>query len=89
MFKNGTLGNIFWPEEESVTADWRKLHNEELHDLYSLLNFLHNISVIKSMSIGWKLRVASTGGKINTYRIVQRNPEGKRQDWKTYEDMGR
>jgi len=83
MFKNRMLGNIHGPKEEAVLADWRKLHYEELHDLYSLLSFLYIISVIKSMSIAWKWRVVSTGEKINAYRIVERNPEGKEQNWKT------
>jgi hypothetical protein len=34
------LGNIFGPKKEKVTGDWRKLQNEELHDLYCLPNTL-------------------------------------------------
>jgi len=56
--------------------------------LYSLLSFLNIISVIKSMSMAWKWRVVSTEEKIKEYRIVEGNPEGMRQNWKTWDYMG-
>jgi len=40
------------------------------------------------MSTAWKWRVASTEEKINAYRIVERIPEGQRQNWNTYKNMG-
>jgi hypothetical protein len=45
MCENRELRGIFVPKRERVTTGWRKLHNEELHDLYSSRNI---ISVIKS-----------------------------------------
>jgi hypothetical protein len=35
VFENRVLGRIFGPKRDEVTGEWRKLHNEELHDLYS------------------------------------------------------
>jgi hypothetical protein len=48
VFENRVLRKIFGPERDDVTGDWRKLHNEELHNLYSLLNI---IRMIKSSRI--------------------------------------
>jgi len=45
VFENEVLNRIFGPRREEVRGEWRKLHNEELYDLYSLLN---NVRVIKS-----------------------------------------
>jgi hypothetical protein len=45
VFENRVLRKIFEPKREEVAGDWRRLHNEELHNLYASLN---NISVIKS-----------------------------------------
>jgi hypothetical protein len=37
--ENMALGDIYWPKRDALTADWRILHNEQLHDLYSLFGF--------------------------------------------------
>jgi hypothetical protein len=58
-----------------VTAEWRKLHNEELHNLYSLPNI---IRMIKLRRMRWIGHVASMGTKRNAYRILVGNPERKR-----------
>jgi hypothetical protein len=50
MFKNKVLRSIFGPKSDEVTGWWRKLHNEELHDLYSLPSI---IRVIKSRRVRW------------------------------------
>jgi hypothetical protein len=58
------------------TGDWRKLHNEELHDLYPSPNI---IRTIKSWRMKWAGHVALTNGaKRTAYRILVGNPEGKR-----------
>ena len=44
MFENRVLRRIFGPKRDEVTGEWRRLHNEELHDLYASSN---NIWVIK------------------------------------------
>jgi hypothetical protein len=57
-----------------VTGDWRKLHNEELHNLYSSPNI---IRMIKSRRMRWAGHVARMREKRNTYRILVEKPEGK------------
>jgi hypothetical protein len=58
-----------------MKEDWRKLHNEELHNLYSLPKI---IRMIKSRRMRWAGHVARMGKKRNAYRILVRKPEGKR-----------
>jgi hypothetical protein len=58
-----------------VTGDWRKLHNEELHKLYSSPNM---IRMIKSRRIKGAVHVARMGETRNAYWILVGNPEGKR-----------
>jgi hypothetical protein len=60
---------------DEVTGEWRKLHNEELHNLYSSPNI---IRMIKSRSMGWAGHVARMGKKTNAYRILVGKPEGER-----------
>jgi hypothetical protein len=57
-----------------VVGDWRKLHNEELHNLYSSPN---TIRMIKSRGMGWAGHVARMGEKRNAYRILVGKPERK------------
>jgi hypothetical protein len=58
-----------------VTGDWRKLHNEELRDLYSSPSI---IRMIKSRRMKWEGQVAQMGEKRNAYRLLVVKPEGKR-----------
>jgi hypothetical protein len=58
-----------------VTEDWRKLHNEELHNVYSSPNI---IRMIKSRRNRWAGHVERMGAKTNAYRILVGKPEGKR-----------
>jgi hypothetical protein len=58
-----------------LTGDWRKLHNEELYNLYSSPNI---IRMIKSRRLRWAGYVARMGEKRNAYRILVGKPEGKR-----------
>jgi hypothetical protein len=50
VFENRMFRRIFGPKRDEVTGDWRKLHNEELHDLYSSLNI---VQVIKLRIMRW------------------------------------
>jgi hypothetical protein len=58
-----------------VTGGWRKLHNEELHNLYSTPSI---IRIIKSRRMRWAGHVARIGAKRNVYRLLVGKPEGKR-----------
>jgi hypothetical protein len=58
-----------------VTGGWRKLHNEELHNLYSLPSI---IRIIKSRKMRWAEHVARMREKRNVYRLSVGKPEGKR-----------
>jgi hypothetical protein len=58
-----------------VTGGWTKLHNEELHNLYSSPSI---IRIIKSRRMRWAGHVARIGEKKNVYRLLVGKPEGKR-----------
>jgi hypothetical protein len=58
-----------------VTGEWRKLHNEELNELYSLPNI---VRVVKSRRMRWARHVARMGEKGGVYRVLVGKPEGKR-----------
>jgi hypothetical protein len=58
VFENRVLRRIFGPKRDEVTGEWRKLHNEELHDLYSSPNI---VRVIKSRRMKWVGHVARMG----------------------------
>ena len=60
LFENRVLWRILGPMRDKVRREWRKLHNEELHDLYSAPNILQ---VIKSKRIRWVGHVARMGEK--------------------------
>jgi hypothetical protein len=75
VFENRVLRRIFGPRRDKVTGDWRKLHNEELHNLYSSPNI---IRMIKSRRMRWTGHVAQMGETRNVYRILVGKPEGKR-----------
>jgi hypothetical protein len=66
---------IFGPKRDDVTAGYGKLHNEELHNLYSSPSI---IRMIKSRRMRWARHVARMGEKRNTYRILLGKPEGKK-----------
>jgi hypothetical protein len=75
VFENRVLRRIFGPKRDEVTGEWRKLHNKELHDLYSTPNI---IRIIKSRRMRWAGHVARMGEKRNAYRLLAGKPEGKR-----------
>jgi hypothetical protein len=69
------LRRIFGPKRDEVKGEWRKLHNEELHDLYFSPNI---IQVIKSRRIKWAGHVAHMGERSGAYRVLVGKPDGKR-----------
>jgi hypothetical protein len=70
------LRRKFGPKRDGVTGGWRKLHNEELHDLYSSPSI---IRIIKSRRMRSAGHVARMGEKRNVYRLLVGKPEGKRR----------
>jgi hypothetical protein len=71
-FENRVLRRIFGPKRDEVTGGWRKLHNEELHNLYSSPSI---IRVIKTRRMRWAGH-ATRMGKKYSYRIVVGKPGG-------------
>jgi hypothetical protein len=71
VFENRVLRRIFGPKRDEVTGEWRKLHNEELHDLYSSPRI---IRIIKSRRMRWTGHVARMGVKVNEYRLLVGTP---------------
>jgi hypothetical protein len=75
LFKNWVLRRVFEPKRDDVPVEWRKLHNEELNDLYSSLNI---VRAIKSRIMIWVGHAAPMGERRGVYRVSVRKPEGKR-----------
>jgi hypothetical protein len=74
VFENKVLRR-FGPKRDEVMGGWRKLHNEELRDLYSSLNI---IRIIKSTRMRWAGNVVRMREKINAYRLFVRKSEKNR-----------
>ena len=79
MFENRVLRRVFGPKRDKVTGDWRKLHKEELNDLYSLPNI---VWVVKSRRMRWAGHVAHINYNYNydrsVHKVLMGKPEGKR-----------
>jgi hypothetical protein len=75
VFENRVLRKIFGPKRDEATGEWRRLHNEELYDLYSSLNI---IRVIKSRRMRCAGHVAVKGERKGAYRVLVPKPEGKK-----------
>jgi hypothetical protein len=73
--ENRVLRRIFGPKRDGVTGGWRKLHNEELHNLYSSPNI---ILILRSRKMRWAGHMARIGVKRNVYRLLVGKPKGKR-----------
>ena len=75
VFENRVLRRIFGSKRVEVTGEWRKLHNEELNDVYSSPNI---VRVIKSRRMRWAGHVAHMGERRGVYRVLVGKSEGKR-----------
>ena len=75
VFENRVLRRVFEPKMDKVTGEWRKLHNEDLTDLYSLPN---NVRVVKSRRMRWAGHVARMREGRGVHRVLVGKPEGKR-----------
>jgi hypothetical protein len=74
-FENRVLRRIFGLKRDDVTGEWRELHNEELHDLYSSPSI---IRIMKARRIRCVGHVARMGEKGNAYRLLVGKPKGRR-----------
>ena len=75
VFANMVLRRIFGPRRDEVTEEWRRLHSEELNDLYCSPNI---VRVIKSRRMRWACHAARRVGGRGVYRVLVGKPEGKR-----------
>jgi hypothetical protein len=75
IFENRVLRRIFGPKRDEVTGGWRKLHNGELHGLYSAPSI---VRVIKARRMRWAEHVARMGEVRGAYNILVGRPEGRR-----------
>jgi hypothetical protein len=74
VFENRVLRRIFRPKRDEVTGEWRKLHNEELHNMYSSPDIIRQV---KSRRMRWAVYVARVGEKRKLYKVKVGKPEGK------------
>jgi hypothetical protein len=75
VFENRVLRRIFGTKRDEVAGEWRKRHNEELHDLYSSPSI---IKIITPSRMKWAGHEARMGEKRNAYRLLVGKPEGRR-----------
>ena len=75
VFEEMVLRRIFGPRMDEVTGEWRRLHNEELNDVYASPNI---VRVIKSRRMKWAGNVACMGEERGVYRVLVGKPEGRR-----------
>ena len=75
VFENRVLRRVFGSKRDEVTGEWRKLHKEELSDLYSLPNI---VRVVKSRRMRWAGHVARMGEGRGVHRVLVGKSEGKR-----------
>jgi len=85
VFENRVLRRIFGAKRDEVTIEWRKLHSEELNDLYCSPNI---VRVIISRRMRWSGHVARMGEWRGVYMVLVGKPEGKAA-WKTQVSVGR
>ena len=71
VFENRVLRIIFGPKRDKIIGAWRKLHKEELNDLYSSPSIVH---VIKLSRMRWVGHAAHTGDRRGVYRVLVGKP---------------
>jgi len=81
VFENMVLRRIFGPMKDEVTGEWRRLHKEELNDLYSSPNI---VRVIKSRRMRWAGHVARMGEERDAFRVLV----GNRRERDHWRDLG-
>jgi hypothetical protein len=79
VFENRVLRRISGPKRDEVTGEWRKLHNEELHNLYSSPDIIRQV---KARRVRWAGHVARMGEerkvfyKANNFKLIYKNRIG-------------
>jgi len=76
VFENRVLSKILGPKKDEVTGEWRRLHQEELYDLYPSPNNYNLSSKIKKNEMGWTS--GTYGGEESCIQGLVGKPEGKR-----------
>jgi hypothetical protein len=72
VFENRVLRRIFGPKRYEVTGEWRKLHNEELHNLYSSPDIIRQV---KSRRMRWEGHVSRMGEERKVYKVLVGKPQ--------------
>jgi hypothetical protein len=80
VFENRVLRRIFGPKRDEVTGEWRKLHCEELHNLYSSRDIIRQV---KSRRMRWAGHVARMGEERKVYKVLVGEARRKETTWKT------
>jgi hypothetical protein len=75
VFENSILREMFGPKMDEVTGEWRKLHSEELHNLYSSPDIIRQV---KSRRVRWAGHLARMGEERKVYKVLVGKPEGRR-----------
>jgi hypothetical protein len=75
VFENRVLRRIFGRKRDEVTGEWRKLHNEDLHNLYLSPDIIRQV---KSRRMRWAGHVARMGEERKVYKVLVGKTEGKR-----------
>jgi hypothetical protein len=75
VFENSILRRVFGLKRDEVTGEWRKLHNEEFHNLYSSPDIIRQV---KSKRMRWAGHVACMGEERKVYKVLVGKPKGKR-----------
>jgi hypothetical protein len=75
VFENRILRRIFGPRRDEVTGEWRKLHNEELHNLYSSPDIIRQM---KARQMRWARHVERMGEERKVYKVLVGKPKGNR-----------
>jgi hypothetical protein len=75
VFENRVLRRILEPKRDEVTGEWKKLHDEKFHNLYSSPDIIRQI---KSKKMRWAGHVARMGEERKLYKVSVGKPDGKR-----------
>jgi len=78
--ENRVLRRIFGPKRDEIAGEWRRLHNEELYDLYCSPNIIRVSKSRKMRSTGHVVRM---GRRKDVHRVLVGKPEGKETTWET------